>query len=352
MFTPIHELFCVLPICYRPMTIMLVDDDPDFLSMLSEQLSDDYPVITFTDSSQAILYFEQKNEKIFEKLMGNNFSDLDELIQYTRQEIYNKDRFQQILVSVLDYDMPNKNGFDVINTMGEPIMREMESHSYILLTGKKWSDMDIKIKEKFKDNYFISKWDSDFLNQLRLRIHKNLTRTFQSMSYPIARRLTLDPLEKTNFLFDGNFLPVFNDYIENHHICEIYLFDKQGSFLFLDKNGKLSWLFIRSNFGLSRSIGLAHEYNAPKWVLDVLWSKEKLLSLYEKEDFERIKIIDWEQYLLPATVFKGDDAYLQFFNLKPHSDYYYAFTDKFPNHGIDETKIVSYQDYMDSLNKK
>lgn len=349
MFEPIHELFCVLPIYYRPMTVMLVDDDPDFLKALSDQLSDQYPVVTFTDPDKAILYFEQRNAELFEKWKQRGSSDLDDLVQHARQEIYNPDRFKQILVSVIDYDMPNKNGFDVMSTMGQPIMREMSSHSYILLTGKKLSDMDKKTKKKLTDNDFISKWDSDFLSQLLIRIHKKLTGTFQWMSYEPARQLTLDSTEKTNFLFDGNFLPILNDHIEKHHVCEIYIFDKQGSFLFLDKHGNLSWLFIRSDLGMSNTISLAQKYHAPKWVIDALWSKEKLLTLYEEKDFERIKTIDWEQYVLPATVFKDDNRYLEFFHLSPHSDYYYVFTDKFPNHGIDQAKIVSYKRYIDSL---
>ena len=349
MFEPIHELFCILPICYRPMTVMLVDDDPDFLKALSDQLSDKYPVVTFTDPDKAIRYFEEINAKLFEQWVESVLPDTTSLVQQARQEIYNPDRFKQILVSVVDYDMPNKNGFDVMNIMGRPITREMSSHSYILLTGKKLSDMDAKTKKKLKEKDFISKWDSDFVSQLQDRIHGKSTYTFQWMAYTPARQLTQDTTQRTNFLFDGNFLPILNDHIEKHHVCEIYLFDKQGSFLFLDKNGKLSWLFIRSDLGMSNTISLAQKYHAPTWVTDALRSKEKLLTLYEEKDFERIKTIDWEQYMLPATVFKDDNRYLEFFHLSPHSDYYYAFTDKFPNHGIDETKILSYQRYLDSL---
>jgi hypothetical protein len=134
--------------------------------------------------------------------------------------------------------------------------------------------------------------------------------------------------------------------MNEHHICEMYLFDKQGSCIFLDEEANLSWLFVRNETGIENSIKLAEQYHAPTSVISALKEKQVILSLYEKEDFERRKIIDWDQYLLPATVFTGDDKYITSFKLNPHSNYYYAFTNKFPDHGIEQDKILSYKAFL------
>jgi hypothetical protein len=70
-----------------------------------------------------------------------------------------------------------------------------------------------------------------------------------------------------------------------------------------------------------------------------------ILSLYEKEDFESRKSIDWDKHLLKANVFKDEGKKLEVFENRP-SDYYYAFTENFPEHEIDKDKILSYDAFL------
>lgn len=218
MFAPLNDSLCVLPICYRPMTVMLLDDDPDFLKQLSDQLSEKLPVVSFTEPDQAIEYFEHKNAGLFKEWSLSGQKNLTKLIQNARNEIYNSNRFKEIIVSVVDYDMPNKTGFDIMQTMGEPILSEMSFHSYILLTGKRFSDFDEKLTTLSVGKNFISKWDPNRVNQLLDSIREKSTHAFQWMSYSVARELSNDPTEKTNILFDGNFLTILNQHIQKHHI--------------------------------------------------------------------------------------------------------------------------------------
>jgi CheY-like chemotaxis protein len=349
MFAPLSDLFCILPVCFHPMTVMLVDDDSDFLNQLSHQLSEHLPVISFSDPDKAIHYFEHQNSEFLKKWSLLKSKNTTNLIQDLRYEMYNENRFKNIMVSVVDYEMPNKTGFDVMKIMGESILGEMSFHSYILLTGKRFSDLDKALATTPTGKNFISKWDPNRVNQLMDSISEKSERTFQLMSYTAARQLSFDPAEKSNILFDGNILPLLNNHIQKHHICELYLFDKQGSYICLDENANLSWFFVRNDLGMQNSIQLAKQYHAPTWVIDAIQSKEMLLSLYEKEDFERIQTLDWKNYMLPAIVFNGDDRYMKFFNLEPHSNYYYAFTQDWANHSIDQKKILSYRSYLNRL---
>jgi CheY-like chemotaxis protein len=348
MFVPINDQeFCFLPLFFRPTTVMLVDDDAAFLKEMAYQLSEQYPVVTFTDPDEAIRYFEKNNADLFKKLQATESSNL--LIQNTRKEIYNNRRFGDILVSVIDYEMPNKNGYDIISNMGLPILDKMSQHSYVLLTGKRFSDFEEELAKLSVGKNFISKWDPNRVSQLLTSIAAQSAWAFQWMSYPLIRRLSREPAEKNTFLFDGNFLPILNRYIQEQHVCELYLFDQQGSYLFLDENANLSWLFVRNDIGMVNSIQMAKKYHAPARVIDAIQSKEKLLSLYEKEDFEHLKTIDWDNYLLPATVFKSDDRYMKAFKLESNPSYYYALTKEFPAYPIDKKKILSYRGYLNTL---
>lgn len=163
-----------------------------------------------------------------------------------------------------------------------------------------------------------------------------------------------NPNENNSFLFDGNFISIFDNYLKENDICEFYLFDKQGSYIFLDSDANLSWLFIRNATGMENSIILAQKYNAPKHIIDALKSKECILSLYEKSDFEQRKSINWDDYLLPASIFESDRKFLGFFsnlvssNNSNEPQYYYSFTNQFPNHGIKKENILSYKEFLKS----
>ncbi len=80
--------------------------------------------------------------------------------------------------------------------------------------------------------------------------------------------------------------------------------------------------------------------------MDAIQGKEVILSLYEPEDVDNKKDIAWDQYLLPATVWTADNAYTEFLGLQSGMKYFYAFTTQFPDHGLDMSKVLSYQDYL------
>ena len=89
---------------------------------------------------------------------------------------------------------------------------------------------------------------------------------------------------------------------------------------------------------------LSHRWGPLYHFVGIRKSKQFILSLYEKEDFESRKSIDWDKYVFEATVFK-DEPKIEVYNHCP-SDYYYAFTQDFPEHGIDTTKILSYDGFL------
>ena len=334
-----QETLCNIPAFFYPTTLLLVDDDPEFLARLSSGLKKYYKTLEFTDSNQAIAFLMKEQDSSF--INDKTLEKLDDF----RQRIYNRDRFKVVLISVIDYDMPDKSGFDLMKHVGLNDYYKKHSHSYILLTAKRYTDFDKDLAHDAIGRHFISKHDPLYMEQLLESINKQNALIFQGASHTLANALAHDSHEKTSFLNDGNFLSVLNPYLKENDICEGYLFDKQGSLMLLNKQGHLRWLFVRNEKGMENSISLARHYHAPQSVIEALTSKQFILSLYEKEDFERRSTIDWDNYLLKAQVFKDEGKMLAVFNHCP-SDYYYAFTSDFPEHGIDNSKILSYDAFM------
>jgi CheY-like chemotaxis protein len=355
MFCSLGDSMFVMPICYHPTTILSVDDDVSFLKNLAFKVSDKVLLLCFNSPEEAMEYTKNKHHyfPVLSRCYDNKNIDSAFNLKLIRNEIFNPDRFKEITINVTDYDMPHTSGLELIKTMEFP--PEVSQYTHIILTGKISTNFKDKLAEMQLSTEYIGKEDPDFVNKLLSLIQKRLCKIFQWTSYGPARQLSRDMDEKTTCLLDGNFAPLVNQYIKENNICELYLFDKQGSYLFLDDKANLSWLFVRNDQGIENTIKLAAYYNAPEYVIRALKDKKAILSLYEKDDFENKKNINWDSYLLPATILESDDTYLSFFKgLTPNENgktgltrYYYAFSKEFPEHGLDTNKILSYRQFLE-----
>lgn len=357
MFTSLGGSLLIMPLCYHPTTVLAVDDDIRFLKNLAVEISDKQVLLCF-DKPQEVLKYTKDTHHLL-PFTARCLKNKPDGVQFSalaiRDEIYNADRFKEIMITVTDYDMPHISGIALIKSMEFP--PEITQYSHIILTGKISDTFKMRVKDLGEHGEYIGKQEPDYIHKLLTLIEKRSAKIFQWMSYIPARILSRNENEQNVFLFDGNFIKIFNKYVAENHVCELYLFDQQGSYLFLDAEANLSWFFIRNATGIENSIRLAQEYHAPASVIDKLKSKAFILSLYEKEDFEKRQHIDWQKHLLPAKIFETNDEYLSFFpNLIASAKvndqksslpkYYYAFTKDFPDHGIDRSKILSYKQFL------
>lgn len=350
-----HTALCNIPIFFYPTTIMLVDNDAGFLSETALELQKKYKVITHTDARKARAVLSQKKGKeVFKGWEINNKKY--KVIEY-RNEVYNRYRFNEVLVVVLEYDMSDPEKQDAIYSadyfiqeIGIADYYQSHTHAYILLTSKRLEELDKAFAtEVLRKGSYIKKINPGHINLLFDRINCLITEKFQALGHGVAINLVVE--ENTSFLNDSNFLPILNAYLEENKICEGYLFDSQGSLMLLDNKANIHWLFVRNESGIKGSIKMAKKWNAPESVIQALKSKKLILSLYEPEDFERREEINWDAYLLKADVFKDKDKKHEVFEYIP-SDYYYAFTQDFPEHGVNVEGIVSYESFLKSKDGK
>ena len=263
-----------------------------------------------------------------------------------RQEPYNRERFKEIILVSTDYDMPGKNGIDFIKALAFPWITL--EHIVIILTGKISDEFNQKLNTLSLPTEYIGKNDPDRIKKLLKIVEEKTSRIFQECSYKALSLLSQDSNEDASFTHDKEFGKIFGSCLKENNICELYLFDRQGSYLCLDNKANLSWFIIRSEKGMMNSIQKALEHGAPQSMIDALKTKQFVLSLYEEDDFLRIreKKIDWNKYLHPASVFesqiKSDGSYSDNITDK----FYYAFIKDFPESGVDKNKILSYQDFL------
>lgn len=353
MFYAMDGNMFVMPLCYHPTTVLSVDDDVDFSNILQLSIDTKMPLLCFNNPEEARNHM--KNNHHYLPFSSRCVKEVNEKsvfdLKAIRDELYNKNRFKEIFVSVTDYDMPHISGIELIKSM--EFSSEISQYGHIILTGKISDEFKSQIQKLHLADGYIGKDDPDYVEKLVNLADIRSKKIFQLYSYPPARLLSQNTEEKPSILFDGNFVEVFNQYIAENSICEFYLFDKQGSYVFLDENANLSWLIVRNNKGMEHSIQRAQKYGAPQSIIDSLKSDKYILSLYEEEDFQRIKPTEWEDYILPANTFESNANYLGFFtdlvpDDKMDAKYYYAFTDVFPEHGIKREDVLSYKDFIES----
>lgn len=310
-------------------------------------------------------------------------------ITHVRNEPYNRHRIEEIILVSTDYDMPGKNGIEFIKTVAFPgITLE---HVLIILTGKNSEEFKQRLNELSLPTEYIVKQEQDWVNKLLSLVNKKTSRVFQDCSRTVLRILSGDPNEEACFVFDKAFGDIFTSYLQENNICEMYLYDRQGSYLLLDENADASWFIIRSEKGMENSFQKAIEYGAPASVIEALSAGKAVLSLYEDSDFSslykklmsielelakerekqrkegdeaqaepEIKIeIDWDKYLHPACIFESKTNRLEALGIKSDSNessdslhkYYYAFIKDFPDHGIDKGIILSYKEFLKKVNQ-
>lgn len=336
-----------IPSAFFPTTVLHIDDDKQLLAQLSGTLSSHYKIEIFSNPDEALqeIIFFGTNYMREEHLSLKNDGDI---LSY-RQTFFDGRRFDNRLICIVDYDMPGRNGADLmyVSQLVKYQSKAQEEHAYILLTSKNIEDIKEETPQVNKIKHvFISKRDKDCIPKLLESINAFHQDTFQVAGHSTAVALSRNPKEKSSFEFCAKFLPIFNQYIREHEICEGYLFDRQGGMIFLDKNANFSWLFVRNEYGIINGLENAYKHGAPDNIIDLLKSREYILSLYEPEDFKVRDKIEWDKYLLKVDILNDDAIYKdETVNHLP-ANYYYAFTDSFPEHGINKDNILSFQAFL------
>ena len=274
----------------------------------------------------------------------------------TRQEPCNIGRFGEIILVSTDYDMPGKNGIEFIKAAVFP--GTTLEHITIILTGKISDEFKQKLNTLSLPAEYIGKDDPEMFKKLLKVVEEKTWRVFQECSYKALTILSQDKNEDACFIFDKDFGKILTSHLKENNVCEMYLFDRQGSYLFLDDAANLSWFIIRSEKGMENSIQKALEHGAPQSVIDALKTKQFVLSLYEEDDFLRWrgKEIDWSKYLHPASIFESKINAKKIPEIQTNDSagnkprkFYYAFINDFPESGIDKSKILSYREFLDQL---
>jgi CheY-like chemotaxis protein len=320
------------PTCfYHPIKVIFLDDNRAFLDALDLEFSTQINMRTLTNpdtTMQVIANHRQDSIQSTFKLMNDVNEDSinarvpDFDLSKILTLIYDKTRFDNVAILVVDYEMPDINGIEFCQKLKKRKIFK------IMLTAEADKDTAIKAFNKGLIDRFLLKTSEELYPEITLAV--------QELSHRYFRELSLNLINgqgsSVNTLFENElYQQLFSKVATQAQAVEYYLVDNSGSILFLDKNANPTWFVIRNLEELAEQIDLLQGYDLPEQLMITVAKKEKILFLLSEKDYKK-PISQWVNYLFDSK--------------KLDENYYYSIIQDQLTDSIDWSRVVSYSAYQ------
>jgi CheY-like chemotaxis protein len=306
----------MIPCCFHPTKVVIVDDNYEFLKRLDATVSRDHTTYMYYNQPQKALGFFNEiyrpdpfpnryvlntdEEKWEHRHLDINIFDL-------HQEIYRPQRFEQISVVVADYSMPEMNGLEFLQQIHPPHIQK------ILLTGEANEHLAIEAFNQGWIHHYIRKQDPMMAQKLRQAIRDAQWRYFTHLS-----AVTIEAIRSVDIVdhavTDPHFHAFFKELMHEHNFIEAYLCESMGSYFFLDAAGQNYGLMvnIEEQLDLWAESDKAQRVNSK--LREDLKTYKKMMCYHNTDGFLEPLVKDWPLYAHPAQTLQGQKT-----------TYYYAF---------------------------
>ncbi|HXW85713.1 MAG TPA: response regulator [Candidatus Bathyarchaeia archaeon] len=324
-----------LPLYFHPTEVILIDDDVNYSKNVETiMLGKEVPIRIFNDPKKALSFIKKRpstkfldksvhfdeNEWVTPEKAPFNI-DLNTL----HHEIYNKDRFNETSVLIVDYAMPGLSGEQFFEKIRHATVKK------ILLTGEEGYEKAVKMFNSGLIDRFFRKSDDNLFQELVKEITNLKINFFQKISH--STLLTLEKMSPSLSFKDSAFTKFFFKTVKQNNIVEYYALDRSGSYLLIDSEGKTILLIVKTEEDMQTLYEIASEDEKFKKIVEDLKNRKKLAFFPTAED--SIAPIDsWPLY--DATRLVGDKQ-------RP---YYYALL-KNPQCFKPESKIYNYAQFLE-----
>ncbi|WP_412755090.1 response regulator [Legionella pneumophila] len=320
------------PTCfYHPIKVIFLDDNRTFLDALDLEFGEKFNILTLTSSDMAFHLIDNDCKDVTQlifKLMNDVNLDTtnDRVIGFDvskmLNQLYDKARFDNAPLLVVDYQMPGINGIEFCKKIKEKKIFK------IMLTAEADKDTAIKAFNNGLIDKFILKTSENLYPEITLAVDDLTQRYFRELTKNIVNAFE----NSINDLFDNKlYQQLFASVLIQAQAVEYYLVDNSGSFLFLDKDAKPTWLIIRHVKELSDQLDLMRGYELPEQTMAAVTKKEKILFLLSEKEYKK-PIAEWTNYLFDAQ--------------KLDNNYFYSITKDHLTGSIDWGRVVSYSSYL------
>lgn len=320
---------------YHPLKIIFLDDNRAFLDALDLEFGARINMATLINPDITLQIIDS-NSKNFTKLIfklnkdvnadtttdrvvGIEFSNMLSLI-------YDRARFDNVAVLVVDYDMPNINGIEICQKIKERKIFK------IMLTAEADKDTAIKAFNSGLIDKFILKTSEELHLEIELAVQELMQRYFMELS----RSIISGHSSSIGDLFaNKSYCNLFSDIVSEVQAVEYYMVDNSGSFLFLDKDANPTWFIVRHNQEIEEQLELLQGYDLPVQIIDSIIKREKLLFLFSEKEYKK-PIDGWVEYVFDSK--------------KMDNNYYYSIVRSQLTDSVEWDRVASYTSYIAGVN--
>ena len=309
---------------YHPSTVIFVDDNERFLDSFTLLLSERLAFRCFSSTSSALSFINNSGalpplDKRCASFLGTQHRPGGTLrldLALVEQEISNPERFRDISVVVVDYDMPEMNGLDFCQAIQNRRIKK------VLLTGVGDEKVAVRAFNDGLIDRFLTKNDPQISDKINQTINDLQRRYFDDISSLIQSALEMKSPE---FLLEPEFISLFENIVEKHDIVEYYYVEDPNGFLMVSHQGDLYRLVIFSESQAEEQIFSIRKYAPPQDVIRKLKSHRAVIWLWEQPDSnDETEHFDWNEYVHSAQTFHGRKPWIYALVENPPADIEYS----------------------------
>lgn len=313
--------------CYYPTTTIAIDDDVDFLRVISQHLGI-ADCIPYSSPSKVIDALKNTNpfnriaSRIVKTSTNSDITD-DYAVQINMRnlhhEIYSNDRFNDVSVLIIDYHMDEMTGIEVCEALKNHPAKK------ILLTGSIDKEkIAIEAFNKGIIHRFINKSDANFPILLKQAVSFLKENYFRDLTSEILTTQT------ETLLHNPAYVSFTRSLKEQFDLVEFYLIDVMGSKVFLNSIGNPIWLVIRHDDEIENYINIAKDQDGEANLIESLTQRKMIPFFFSEDDFQQ-PVSKWNNYLYQAYPFPGITGY------------YYAVIEGQIKENLNAEKMISYR---------
>ena len=299
-----------LPVFYFPTTVILLDDEKDFLENIYHNLmisSRNKTSIYKIHTDPTLVIDEIKAisqiDLCLKRCMVQNENEITVESSEIYKEVFNEKRFAEISVLIVDYNMPKINGLDFCRSLNGCNKKK------ILLTGEADEKTAIAAFNEGIIDKFILKTNANLIDELNKAIAELQFNYFSDKSRQLMQNLASRHNNLHLSFEDPLFVNFFTEFCAKNSVIEHYFLELPGSFLLLDNCGKYSFFIAKADTDFAIYLTQAKHDNGTHKIIAALQRKEKVPFFGLEKNAWEFEAKNWENYLYPAQKLNAAISY-------------------------------------------
>ncbi len=279
---------------HHPVKIVFLDDNQNFLNVLSMEFCQKDNMVMLTEPNDAMHLINTSRGDTVELIRMEDSENVDckrELDNHIFNIIYDKSRFSNVAILVIDYEMPTINGIEFCKKLKDKNIFK------ILLTAEADKDIAISAFNSGVIDKFILKTNDNLYDEILTSVDDLTFKYFNELAKS-SIKVSGDSVKR--LLNNDYYKQIFNEVMINSNAVEYYLVDDLGSYLFLDKNAKPTWLIVCDQRKANEQADLLSGYGFAESTIKKIKDKESILFLLSDSEHKE-PALNWEKYIFESN---------------------------------------------------